>query len=235
MSLCLTRRKGDVAILTLNRPEKGNSLTGELLAELCEQLKTFSSDVSIKVIALTGTGDRFFCTGADLDELKKGTNKVTFFNRFTESLDLLGTAAPLTATLVNGDCIGGGLGMALSTDFVLASSHARFGTPEITKGLFPFIISRPLLKKLGEHRAKALCFGGRLWSAEEARQYGAVSEVIPQANFGSRSEDLIGLWNQVALRTLRRGKEAMSGDSLDPNILVQYLADAAADFGRKRS
>ncbi len=232
MNEVIRRRDGDVLWVSLNRPDRGNALTESLLEELNRTIQEAAAETSLKALILTGQGDRFFCTGADLSELgDAGKNPDRLFALFNEVLGRLSQLPCLTASFVNGDCIGGGLGIALSCDFVLAAGHSRFGTPEITRGLFPFIISGPLLAKLGEHRTKALCFGGRLWTASEALQYGAVSELVGTLHFSGRSHELAALWNKVALSNLRRGKESLhptvrpSGDQL-----VGYLKEAVALF-----
>ncbi len=228
----LKRRDGDVLLITLNRPDKGNSLNEKLLEQLLAALKEASSDKTLKALVLAGQGDRFFCTGADLGDLSNPKmNPDPIFSLFNQTIEALSRTEVLTASFVNGDCVGGGLGIALSTDFVLAAGHARFGTPEITKGLFPYVISGALLTKLGEQRAKALCFGGRLWTASEALQYGVVSELVGTLQFGGRGHELVQLWNRCAEVNLRRGKVALnprarpSGDDL-----VSYLRDAVKLF-----
>jgi methylglutaconyl-CoA hydratase len=227
-----SRREGDVLCLTLNRPSRGNSLNEPLLEQLVKAITDAGADKTLKALVLNGQGDRFFCTGADLDDLgNPAHNPDKIFSLFNQTLEALSKLDLLTASFVNGDCVGGGLGIALSTDFVLAAGHARFGTPEITRGLFPFVISGALLNKLGEQRAKALCFGGRLWTASEALQYGVVSELVGTLQFSGRSHELVKLWNQVAEVNLKRGKEA-----LDPrrrplsSQLVDYLRDAVKLF-----
>jgi 3-hydroxypropionyl-coenzyme A dehydratase len=236
MGHVLTRKEGDVFWITLNRPDRGNSLSGALLAELISAIDQAASDDTLKAVVLTGQGDRFFCTGVDLDELADAKQDLDrLFTPFQEAIDRLSKLKVLTASFVNGDCVGGGLGLALSTDFVLCAGHARFGTPEITKGLFPYIISATLISKLGEQRAKSLCFGGRLWTAAEALQYGAVSELVGTLQFSSRSQELVRLWNRAAGKNLRRGKEALDPSRRPaPGRLVEYLKEAVALF-RHRS
>ncbi len=229
------RRDGDILWLNFNRPSRGNSLNEILLEQLVGAIKEAAADASLKGLVLSGQGDRFFCTGADLDDLgDPACNPDRIFSLFNEAIELISGLTLFTASFVNGDCVGGGLGIALSTDFVLAAGHARFGTPEITRGLFPYVISGPLLAKLGEQRAKALCFGGRLWTASEALQYGVVSELVGTLQFGGRSQELVKLWNRVAEINLKRGKQA-----LDPqrrpssDQLVHYLREAVALYRKQ--
>lgn len=226
------KRHGDVLWLTLNRPSRGNSLNETLLEQLVEGIREAGADSTLKALVLSGEGDRFFCTGADLGDIADPKcNPDRIFSLFNETIELLSKLTVLTASFVNGDCVGGGLGIALSTDFVLAAGHARFGTPEITKGLFPYVISGPLLAKLGEQRAKALCFGGRLWTASEALQYGVVSELVGTLQFSGRSQELVKLWNTVAEMNLKRGKEALDVHRRPSSAkLVQYLKDAVTLF-----
>jgi len=228
----LKRREGDVCLLTLNRPDRGNSLSEKLLEQLLAAIKAACADKTLKALVLAGQGNRFFCTGADIGDLSNpAMNPDPIFSFFNQTIEALSKAELLTASFVNGDCVGGGLGIALSTDFVLAAGHARFGTPEITKGLFPYVISGALLAKLGEQRAKALCFGGRLWTASEALQYGVVSELVGTLQFGGRSQELVQLWNRCAETNLRRGKHALSPkDRPSSEDLVQYLRDAVKIF-----
>ncbi len=235
MDEILKKRDGDLLWVTLNRPSRANSLNEALLEQLVEVIYEVQKDTKLKGLVLTGEGDRFFCTGADLGDVgDKTQNLDRLFALFNEAIESLSRLSIFTASFVNGDCVGGGLGIALCTDFVLAAGHARFGTPEITKGLFPYVISGPLLAKLGEQRAKALCFGGRLWTASEALQYGVVSELVGTLQFSGRSFELTKLWNRVADMNLKRGKEALDMNRRPSGTtLVQYIRDAV-DLYRKQ-
>ncbi|MBI4402845.1 MAG: enoyl-CoA hydratase/isomerase family protein [Deltaproteobacteria bacterium] len=224
--LVLSKKNENVLILTLNRQEKGNSLTPELLQQLVSHLDVAYSDPSLHALCLTGAG-RFFCTGADLNELGKAneTRLREMFDSFSQAIEKLMAAPFLTASLINGDCVGGGLGLALSTDYVLAADDSRLGTPEIAKGLFPFVIAKPLLQKIGSHRTMALFFGGKLISAAGALSLGVISELISRNQFSTRCEELISHWNKADSLLIRRGKETIQKEH-SPELLRQYLFDA---------
>ncbi len=224
MNFLIEEKLGNIAILKFNRPDKGNSLNSGLVNELYLSIQKCKEQRDLKALILTGNGERFFCTGADLDELKNpAADTRIFLKSFSKLIQLIEGLTVLTASFINGDCIGGGLGLALSTDYLLASDHIRCGTPEITRGLFPFVISKIIKEKVGVHIANSLCFGARLWTAQESKIHGIVPEVVSKDSFYSRCSELIDLWNRADSELLIAGKACLNGQQMDPDSHTELI------------
>jgi enoyl-CoA hydratase len=171
-----------VATLTFNRPQVLNALNQDTLDELAAAVRSVQDDEEIRVLILTGSGDRAFMAGADINELQKmdALSAKYFADRgqvllFTlERLDI-----PVIAC-VNGFALGGGCELAMACDFIYASETASFGQPEINLGFIPgFGGTQRLLRLVGRARAKELCFTGAMISAQEASDMGLVNKVFP--------------------------------------------------------
>lgn len=223
----ILERHGGVATLTLNRPERGNSLTLDLLKILISTLRDLKADEGLKALCITGAGERSFCTGADLEAITQATSedKLRAFRYFMEALELISTLPCLSAALVNGDCLGGGVGIALATDFTLISKEARIGTPEIQKGLFPYIISKLMVRKLGAARAAGMAFGGRIYSGSESLALGLASEVCDGGSaFVARTAQLRELWAGYDAAFLKQGKQSVYQNP-SAETLLMYLGE----------
>jgi enoyl-CoA hydratase len=174
----LYERDGDVAVLTLNRPEALNALSSALLRELVRQFDACDADPSIGAIVLTGQGERAFTAGMDLKEAAEGTDALSGADADpAAALDRCRT--PVIAA-VNGLCITGGMEIILATDMVLASENARFADTHVRVGLLPgWGISQRLARQVGPHRAKELSLTGNPIDAQRAFDIGLVNRVVP--------------------------------------------------------
>ncbi len=173
-----------VAVLTLDRPAVLNALSTDLCEAISEALSSLSSRSDIRVIVLTGSGDRAFCAGADLKE-RDGMSDEAWASQHvlfeTMCAELRNCARPVIAA-VNGVAAGGGLELALSCDFIVASANARFGQPEASRGIMPGCGGTQLLPRLIPHGlATELLLTGRLIDAGEALRAGLVTRVISPA------------------------------------------------------
>src|SRR4051812_27860884 len=178
--LVLSERQGAILLLTLNRPDKSNSLHPDLVRQLGDALATAASDDSVNVVVITGAG-RSFCAGLDLGLLVNWTME--------EKLEYLGTVTTVFRAIwelpqpviaaVNGACIAGGFDLAAFCDIRLAAEEAIFGQAEINIGLTQII--HPLYKTIGLGRAKELALTGQNITAAEAYRIGLVNHVYTQA------------------------------------------------------
>ena len=169
-------RKEAVLMLTLNRPEKSNSLHPEVVAELSEAIKKAEGDGSMAVVVITGAG-RSFCAGLDLELLLKWNveEKLAYLDRVIALFRLIWTLPQPVIAAVNGPAIAGGFDLAAFCDIRLASARAIFGQAEINLGLTQII--HPLYKSIGLGRAKELAMTGQNISADEAYRIGMVNHV----------------------------------------------------------
>ncbi len=170
-----------IAVLTINRPKSLNALNASLLQELYRAAGEIKQNEDIRVLILTGAGEKAFVAGADITELAQlnalqakyfaaaGHRTMTAFQKLP---------IPVIAA-VNGFALGGGLELALACDFIYASETAKFGLPEITLGLIPgFGGTQRLARIIGKNQARELIFTGRMLSAQDALQMGIVNRVL---------------------------------------------------------
>lgn len=175
--------EGEVAILSLNRPEKLNALRTQSFVELRSVVQEIQRDDSIKVVVLTGNGGSF-CSGADIAEYSQMKSSREFFNfqaNGQKSYHSLATLNKPVVGAVNGYALGGGFELALCCDVIFAGHKTMFGFPEVKLGLIPgggTTIKLPAI--IGAFRAKELIMSGRFMSASEAHKIGIVSDVVSE-------------------------------------------------------
>lgn len=193
----LLRREEDgrVALITLNRPSAMNAMSTALGMRLVEVLDEVSGDPRVRVAVLTGAGERAFCAGADLKERQGMTpEQWTHQHRiFERALGRLRTLRQPVIAAVNGVAVGGGCEMALGTDVILAADTARFGQPEVTRGIIPGGGGTQLLpRRLPRGLALQLLMTGELIGAADAHRFGLVTSVHPASELISAAMRLAG-------------------------------------------
>jgi methylglutaconyl-CoA hydratase len=231
---------GAIATLTLNRPDKRNAISYELIADLLAALDEVSKSPAL-VLILTGAG-KAFCSGMDLENLKALIGRSpeqnledsrTMVNLFRSVYEF----PKPTIAAVNGPAIAGGSGLALLCDFTLAVPEAKFGYTEVRIGFVPAIVSSFLIRQVGEKIARDLLLTGRLFDAEEAFRIGLVKEIVPADKLMTRTHALASevLENSPAsLRATKRLLTDSARSELDSQIEAAVRDNAAiretADF-----
>lgn len=211
-----------VATLQFNRPERMNAIDGTLYDEAKDAVHKSAADPEVRVLVLTGAGDRAFCVGADLKA--KGKDKPTSPERVRErnlhperTLNglLLSFEKPLIAA-VNGAATGGGLAFALAADIIWAADSARFGTAHAKLGV-PLLdmLGHTLPKRLGPGKSAELAFTGRIIDAAEALAIGLVDRVVPFADLASSTDALAKEIAQTAPLSLFFSKQALRRSSVE--------------------
>lgn len=171
----------DIAIIKINRPEVLNALNKEIMTELSQALDIVSTDDGIKVIVITGTGERSFCAGADIRYVVnidpiEAERYATFVHTLLNKIENL--QKPVIAA-INGYALGGGCELALACDIRIASSNAKIGQTEVTIGIPPgWGGTQRLLRIVGPAKAKELIYTGKMMTAEEAERIGLVNKVV---------------------------------------------------------
>ena len=170
-------------IITLNRPEKRNALSHELVSEIKEAFIRAEKDEKVKVIILKATGEAF-CAGADLTYLQQLQNfsyeeNLQDSNHLKELFLKIYTHPKMVIAQVQGHALAGGCGLATVCDFAYAVPLAKFGYTEVKIGFIPAIVTVFLLRKIGEARSKELLLGGELLTAEQAVHFGLINKVVP--------------------------------------------------------
>lgn len=229
-----------VATITLNRPDKRNAISFELINDLLAGLDEVANSEAI-VLILTGAGAAF-CSGMDLENLKAliGRSPEQNLQDSETMVRLFRTLyefPKVTIAAVNGAAIAGGTGLALLCDFTLAVPEAKFGYTEVRIGFVPAIVSTFLLRQVGEKQARDLLLTGRLFQAEEAYRMGLVNEVVPAENLVDRARALAALLMANSPASLRATKKLLNDHAraeLDTQIEAAVRENAAvrrtADF-----
>jgi methylglutaconyl-CoA hydratase len=231
---------GPLAVLTLNRPDKRNAISYELIDDILRALPEVEQSPA-QILILTGAG-KAFCSGMDLENLRSITGRTE-----EENLADSATMARLFRTLyefpkvtiaaVNGAAVAGGCGLATLCDFTLASSEAKFGYTEVRIGFVPAIVSAFLLRQVGERHARDLLLTGRIIGAEEAFRMGLVNEMVAPEKLLERARDLAASLLSNSPASLLATKRLLTGyaaESLDREIAAAVEENArirrTADF-----
>jgi enoyl-CoA hydratase len=201
-----------IATIALDRPDKRNALSDELLDELLAAFAAARADGSVRCVVLTSTHDTVFSSGGDLAAWTADTplaHRHEATERLVRLFTLIGELGKPTICAANGHVLAGALGLALACDLVIAKDTAQFGTPEIAVGLFPFMIMALLYRNVGRKKANELLLLGERMDAHEALRIGLVNKVVPAEEFGAA----VGDWaTRLASRSpliMRMGKDAM--------------------------
>lgn len=209
----LFEKRNGIAKITLNRPDILNALDVQARLELLEALRDVEGDDAIRVVILTGAGDRAFCVGADLRIFKGMTPSearryVKLAKAATHKLETL--RKPVIA-MVNGFALGGGLEIVLACDLAVAADSARFGQTEVNVGLVPGAGgTQRLPRAVGARKAKQLIFTGEQIDAQEALRLGLVNQVVPAAELEKATMALATKLMEKSPVILRFAKEALS-------------------------
>jgi methylglutaconyl-CoA hydratase len=174
-SACKYEIDHHVAIITLNRPDKGNAFNEQMILELTQIVNTISDDIHVLCIRAAG---KHFCTGADLVEMQNNLNDPMKLALFMQALHNLNV--PVVAA-VNGAAFAGAIGLLANCDIVIAQSDAVFCLSEVKLGLVPAVISPYVIEALGIRHAKRLMLSAEKFSAESALQVGLVHQIVPPA------------------------------------------------------
>ncbi|MCB2186886.1 MAG: enoyl-CoA hydratase/isomerase family protein [Deltaproteobacteria bacterium] len=238
----LYRWEGRVAVVSFHRPDKLNALNKAARRELKEVLEQVAEDPEVGVLVLTGSGEKAFVAGSDLNE----------FGRMTplEAYEFLDTLAQRLYTrleeldkpviaMINGLCLGAGCEIALACDLRIAADTARFGQPEVNIGIMPGSgATQRLARLVGPGKAKELIFTGDLITAPEALAIGLVNRVVPAAELETQTLELAqriaqkGAFSlKMAKRSINLGREV----GLTPGLAYEALAEVACFCSPERA
>lgn len=186
--------KDRIGFITLNRPDKRNALSHELVAELKEAFIRAEQDDAVKLIVLKANGEAF-CAGADLAYLQQ-LQKFSYDENLQDSNHLkelflkIYTNSKIVVAQVQGHALAGGCGLATVCDFVYSVPEAKFGYTEVKIGFIPALVSVFLLRKIGESKSKELLLSGELISADQAQQMGLITKVVSADKLTQEVTDL---------------------------------------------
>jgi enoyl-CoA hydratase/carnithine racemase len=242
---------GAVARVTINREARRNALSWDVIASLRVAVASAKADPAVRVVVLTGAGDKAFCAGADLATMADGASFLELHDGRAGLaglfLDLWSLGKP-TIARVRGYALAGGFGLALACDFVVAADDASFGTPEIDVGLWPYMITVPLVRSMPPKKALELMLTGRRVDASEAERLGFVTSVVPVADLDASVDALASMLASKSPAIVKLGRdsfyEVWDRDAasalayLHPMLTLTTLTDDAAEgmaaFAEKR-
>jgi enoyl-CoA hydratase len=220
-------KKGGIAYITLNRPKVLNALNKRALADLTAAFEDARDDAEVKGAIITGSGDKAFIAGADINEVATDTPvQAEQKTRHGQAvMDLIENLGKPVIAAVNGFALGGGCETALACTIRIASENAKFGLPEVKLGIIPGYGGTQRLPRLvGKGHALRMILSGNMTSAQEAYRIGLVNEVVPAAELISRAEAILKemsgnapLSVKYALQAVNKGLET----SLSEGLLIE--------------
>jgi enoyl-CoA hydratase len=201
-----------IATIALDRPDKRNALSDELLDELLEAFAAARGDETVRCVVLASTHDTVFSSGGDLAGWTADVplaHKHDATERLVRLFTLIGELGKPTICAANGHVLAGALGLALACDLVIAKDTAQFGTPEIAVGLFPFMIMALIYRNVGRKKASELLLLGERIDAHEALRIGLINKVVAAEEFGAAVDDWATRLASRSPLIMRMGKDAI--------------------------
>ena len=183
----IEKQSPQITMVTLNRPERRNALTLELLNELVAAIKVSSDQTSERVLILCGAGAAF-CTGLDLKEAADPKKAHATAEMVANTLVALSQTRLITIAAVHGAAVAGGAGIMSACDFVVAAEKTKIGYPEVRRGLVAGLVLTFLRRQVRERDIRELLFGSELIDAERAREIGLVNRVVPRGDVMSEAQ-----------------------------------------------
>ncbi|WP_137597596.1 enoyl-CoA hydratase-related protein [Paucilactobacillus kaifaensis] len=207
-----------IGTLTINRPKSLNALNSETLTEIGEALAEIKNNSDVKVLIITGSGEKAFVAGADISQMvsMNSLEAAALSELAHNSFKTIESLSQITIAAVNGYCLGGGFELANSCDIRVASSKAKFGQPEVGLGIVPgFGGTQRLTRLVGRGKAKEIIATGTQITAQEAQSIGAVEEVV-------EPDQLMDKATEIAKAIMKNGPVAVR--------MAKYVIDKGADL-----
>jgi enoyl-CoA hydratase len=247
----LYERSGRIIRITMNRPDKRNSLSHRMLEELRHAFEEADGEADASCIVLRGAGDKAFCSGADLSSMAGDGGLLAHHEArglFPKLFMTMLKSSKVTIAALNGACIAGGVGLMLACDLAIAKAGVKIGTPEIARGLFPFMISALIMRTMPRRRAFEMMMLGDLMTAEDAERYELVNKVVPEAELDAAVDlwaNKLASYSPAVLRIGRRALIAQEGmpiesafgylqGQLTVNSMMEDAAEGISAFFEKR-
>ena len=210
-SAVMLEKRGAAFWITMNRPDKRNAINADVVAGIASGYREAHVDPDVRVIVLTGAGDKAFCAGADLQQTSAAF-ALDFSRPNVDYADLLRLAQDATKPAiarVAGVCMAGGMGLLCMTDMAVAADHVLFGLPEVKVGVFPMQVMSLLQMIVPRRLINEWALTGEPFDARTAQAAGLLNHVVPAAELDAKIEWLIGRIVDKSPTAIRRGKYAM--------------------------
>jgi enoyl-CoA hydratase/carnithine racemase len=200
-----------IARITINRPQRRNALTWTAIESLVDHVAAAREDPDVRVVVLSGAGEAAFCSGVDLSEMSSGSSHASLHQargRVAELFSQLWSLGKPVIAAVRGFAVAGGFGLALACDLVVCSEDSVFAAPEIDLGLWPFMITVPLVRSMPPKKALELMLTGRRVGAAEAERMGFVNRVVPAAELDTAVGELASTLAAKSPAAMRLGRDS---------------------------
>ena len=201
-----------IAWVKINRPDSLNALNSELVVSLLQALHEVEQDSTVKVVVITGAGEKAFVAGGDIKEMADMSPMAarSFARTGQQLIQSIEKMTKPVIAAVNGYALGGGLELALACDFIYASGNARLGLPEVTLGVIPgFGGTQNLARLIGPNKARELIFSGKMISAQQAKEWGIINAVFPAEELTPKVTEIAQLIAHNGLLAVASAKEAI--------------------------
>jgi len=221
----LYRVEKNIAYFTINREPQRNAISLDAVTLFSKYLDNASADPNVRVILITGSGEKAFCSGADLASAADGKIEKGFKSYAGLLKKMAGYPKPVVAK-VNGACMAGGMGLMLACDIVIAKNEATFGTPEVNVGLWPMMIGALIYRNLLRKKAMEMVLLGERLSAAQALELGLITRLVPSALLDDEVEKILQSLAAKSPIGMKIGKEAFYTMADMPfEEAVDYLSD----------
>ncbi len=210
-NIVVIEKRASALWIVINRPEKRNAINGDVIAGIAKGYRAAQEDSDVRVIVLTGAGEKAFCAGADLQNTG-GAFAADFSKPNVEYADLLRLSQNATKPAiarVNGVCMAGGMGLLCMTDMAIAADHAIFGLPEVKVGVFPMQVMSLLQSMAPRRLVNEWALTGEPFDARAAQAAGLLNYAVPSAELDAKIDWLIERIADKSPTAIRRGKYAM--------------------------
>ncbi len=228
----LFQKENGIGIVTINRPQAANALNDQAYEELYQLFQEVDKDNEVRVVIITGSGEKAFVAGTDITNMAKlsAAEARAFAYKLKKTFDIIWSMDKPVIAAVNGYALGGGAELAMSADIIYASENARFGQLEINVGIIPGSGGTQRLQRLiGINRAKELIYTGKMIDAKTAYEYGLVNKVIPIADLMKEAKALAATLLEKSGAILKLAKTAINnGSNVDLNTALNVEIECFA-------
>ena len=228
----LYRVEDRVGYFTINREAKRNAISPDVIELFFKHLDEAEADENVRVLCITGSGDRAFCSGGDLGgAIKGGGSGETGFTYFAKLIERLASFPKPTVARVNGYCLAGGTGFMLACDIVIATDDAKFGTPEVNVGLWPMMIGAVIFRNVLRKKAMEMILLGEKLTAPEAAEMGLITRAVPRDQLDEEVGKVLETLGGNSPIGMKIGKQAFYHTADMPfEEALSYLAEKFTDL-----
>jgi enoyl-CoA hydratase/carnithine racemase len=220
--------KNSVAWITINRMPQRNAISAEAIDLFLDALDQANNNTEVRALCITGSGDKAFCSGADLGGSMHMEDKQSVqesFEKYSKLLFKLSTFPKPTVAKINGYCLAGGTGFMLASDIVIARSDTKFGTPEVNVGLFPMMIGALIFRNVPRKKAMEMILLGEKLSATQALDMGMLTRIVPYEQLDYEVDQVLKKLCEKSPLSIKMGKQAFIEAEQKPlKDAIDYLS-----------